>query len=299
MAIVTIPLSGPLLCGVDFSEPSRRALQVALVLSRRLDAPLTVVTVVHPLLAHAAEMQLGTDRFTRETSDDLSTFVAGSVPSGATWVPQTTHRVVVGDPATSILHAAAAESTSIVVVGTRGLGRTGRLFFGSTTATLLKKSTHPILAVPDGDQHLVDLGASEARLNVERLVCAFDLDDVSANAAAVAFAFGRRLALPVSLLHAAPKLAGPEDWAPLLESSSRESAAQVQSQMAAWLAKLREQAPVTVRTGTPAEVLTAEVASGPSAWLVMGLGAAGRTPGSTATQVLAESHVPVLAVPPV
>jgi nucleotide-binding universal stress UspA family protein len=291
-------LSGPLLCGVDFSEPSRRALQVALVLARRLDAPLMVVTALHPLLAHAAEVQLGGDRFTQETSRDLAAFVAESVPAGTTWMPQTTPLVVVGDPATAILDAAAAHHASMVIVGTRGLGRTGRLFFGSTTSNLLKKASQPILAVPDRDQAQVDVQASSARLAVERLVCAVDLDDISAHAARVAVELGRRLTLPVVLLHAVQKLAGPEDWAPLLESTARESAAQAHSHLDGLIARLGEPATVTIKVGTPADVLTAEIASGPPAWLVMGLGAAGRTPGSTATQVLAESRAPVLAVPP-
>ena len=293
---MSISLSGPLLCGVDFSEPSRRALQVALVLSRQLDTPLVVVTAVHPLLAHAAEVQLGADRFTQDTSRDLTAFVAESVPSGATWARPATPLVVVGDPAAAILTAADTQHASIVIVGTRGMGKTGRLFFGSTTSNVLKKARQPILAVPDHDRPLVDVQAG--RLGVERLVCAVDLDDTSAHAAHVASELGRRLALPVTLLHAVQKLAGPEDWAPLLESSARESAAQAQARLDAWLARLGEHGIVTVKAGTPAEVLTAEVASGPPAWLVMGLGAAGRTPGATATQVLAESGAPVLAVPP-
>ena len=294
---MSISLSGSLLCGVDFSEPSRRALQVALVLSRQLDAPLLVVTAVHPLLAHAAEVQFGTDRFTQDTSHDLVEFVAESVPSGTSWAPPTTPLVVVGDPAAAILSTAATHRASMVIVGTRGLGKTGRLFFGSTTSSVLKKATQPILAIPDRDQPLVDVQGG--RLGVERLVCAVDLDDTSAHAARVAFELGRRLAVAVTLLHAVQKLSGPEDWAPLLESSARESAAEAQARLDAWLGTLGQQATVTIKAGTAAEVLTAEVAAGPSAWLVMGLGTAGRTPGATATQVLAESGAPVLAVPPV
>jgi nucleotide-binding universal stress UspA family protein len=94
-------------------------------------------------------------------------------------------------------------------------------------------------------------------------------------------------------------VAGPEGWAPLLESTSRESTAQAEAKLADWVAQLGEAANVIIKSGTPADVLIAEVASGPPAWLVIGLGAPGRAPGSTATQVVAESHAPVLAVPAV
>ena len=41
------------------------------MLARQLNVPLTVITVVHPLLAHAAEVQFGADRFTSDTTRDL------------------------------------------------------------------------------------------------------------------------------------------------------------------------------------------------------------------------------------
>jgi nucleotide-binding universal stress UspA family protein len=296
---LTATLNGPIVCGVDFSDPSRRALQVAIVLARQLGLPLTVITVVHPLLAHAAEVQYGPGRFTDDTTRDLEKFVADSVPAGATWMPATRHLVTVGDSAPSLLDSANAARASIVVVGTRGLGRAKRLLFGSTTARILRDATQPVLAVPDHDQPAVAMQASAARLEVARLLCAVDLDEASVPAARAALDLGRRLAIPVTLLHAVGDVTGPEDWAPLLESTSRNSAAEAQAKLAQWLAQLGEQPDVIIKPGMAAEVLIAEVAAGPPAWVVIGVGAPGRAPGSTATQVLVESHAPVFAVPPV
>ena len=43
--------AAPLVCGIDFSVDSRRALVFAANLAGRLQRPLTVVTVIDPLLA--------------------------------------------------------------------------------------------------------------------------------------------------------------------------------------------------------------------------------------------------------
>jgi nucleotide-binding universal stress UspA family protein len=257
-----------------------------------------VITVLHPLLASAAHIRFGGDGFIAETARDLRAFVAGSLPPGAGWAPPARQRVTVGDTATSILDTAAAEQSSIVVVGTRGLGRTQRLWFGSTTAKLLKISTVPVLAIPDPSNDAGEAPAGMPLLDLERIVCGVDLDDPSTRAVRSAFELGRRLGVPVEIVHAIGNVAGPDALAPVLDATRENAVSTARQRLEQLLGSIGEQAPVSVRSGAAAEVLMGEIASGRPALLVMGLGSPGRTPGATATQVLAGSHAPVLAVPP-
>ena len=287
-----------MLCGVDFSDPARRALRVAIALAHQLGEPLTVVTVLHPLLANAAQVRFGGDGFVDDTARDLKQFIASSIPAGATWPYPARQLVIVGDTAKAILDTASTERSSMIIVGTRGLGRTQRLWFGSTTARLLKLTTVPVLAVPDRAAEEVDLDASAPHLKFERIVCGVDLSEASADVARAAFELSRRLHLPVQLIHAIGSVGGPDVLSALFESTQRDTSSDAEQRLEQLLSAIGERAPVSVKAGAAAEVLTAEVASGPPALLVLGLGPAGSTPGATATQVLAESHAPVLAVPP-
>lgn len=282
-------MKGPLLCGVDFSEHSKRALRVARRLAVRLEEPLTVATALDPLLAHAAELRFGPGQFVRDTARDLEQFIAGSDPAGTPDLAQAVARVTVGDPPTALLEIAAAERSAMVIVGTRGLGRAERWWFGSTTAKLLRTSPVPVLAVPDGERH-DGLFA--------RIVCAVDLDDPSTRPAQLAVDLARRLGMPIELLHTVRAVAVPAVWTPVLESMPQETVAQARLRLEAIATALGVAVPVIVKRGEPVEVLTAYAASDPLALLVIGLGAPAHRPGTTAERLLAESHAPVLGVPP-
>jgi len=110
-----------ILCPVDFSEPSREALRWAGMLARRMKARLTVLSAVEPLLAEAAQLQLGRD-LVRETEPELREFAA------ATWSQKTAaaldarFAVQVGPAADAILRTAVTESADLIVIGTHGLG---------------------------------------------------------------------------------------------------------------------------------------------------------------------------------
>ena len=159
---------GPVLCGVDFSSDSHHAWTVARTLAHQLDRPLLVVTAVDPLLAEAGRAKYG-DKFADENAaSDLMKFLwegdvarlkAGhhdleipgekSGAGGLGVVSQDfTTLVEVGAPADALLRAARDQHASIIVVGTRGLGRAKRLFFGSTALKILRHTDRAVLAVP-------------------------------------------------------------------------------------------------------------------------------------------------------
>ena len=154
-------MTGPVVCGVDFSDDSRRALRWAAFMAHHLAQPLVVVHAVEPLLASAAQVHYGADALSATVQPELDAFIAGAIDAGLG--VRTT--LTAGEPASTINGTALAEGASVIVVGTQGLGQAGRLWFGSTTMCLLRESTIPVLAIPPGaaTRWGVDLKKSSGR----------------------------------------------------------------------------------------------------------------------------------------
>ena len=137
-----------IVCPVDFSDHSVRALNLAIDVSELTDAHLTVVHVVDGFLASAAEATGNADTVADQTQQelrDLMKRVAASRPR----VPNHLGiSVVIGDPAAEILNQVKECEADLIVMGTQGLEGTKRLVFGSTTERVLREATVPVLAVP-------------------------------------------------------------------------------------------------------------------------------------------------------
>ena len=138
MAIRTI------LCPIDLSPQSRPALRIAAVLAARLKASITVLYVDDPLLARA-RLRYDEDELDRRTRAELRRFAerAGCEPGRRLKV-----EIGVGTPADEILRAAERGRAGLIVMGTQGRSGPKKLFFGSTTEAVLRRSRIPVLAVP-------------------------------------------------------------------------------------------------------------------------------------------------------
>jgi nucleotide-binding universal stress UspA family protein len=135
-----------ILCGVDFSRHSADALRYAADLARLRRARLSVVFVVDPLLSAAAAAAYDRRVMSSTAKQDLERFVRKTLGPDAS--PGIQLVVAMGKPAQTILATAARIGADLVVVGTHGLTGFRRLFFGSTTEAILRRSTLPVLAVP-------------------------------------------------------------------------------------------------------------------------------------------------------
>lgn len=288
----------PLICGVDFSEPSRHTLALAAALARRLEHPLTVVTVLETLLADAADARFGPGYLTAEAARDLQAFVAATLPAGAP--PGLTVRAMVGQPARTLLELATAEHALAVVVGTQGLGWVGRLWFGSTTRRLLHGSAVPVLAVPSGEAGAPAEAAPDDTLGFGRVLCGMDFGAASAAAARSSVDLGARLGLPVRLVHAVAPFQVPEPWLAVATQVTEERLAHARRHLEAVAVSLGLPASATeTRQGDPATVLVEDAASGEPALIVLGLEPSHGHGygGATASRVISATRTPVLAIP--
>jgi nucleotide-binding universal stress UspA family protein len=290
--MATPVLTAPIICGVDFSDHSRRALAYAQALASRLGAPLEVVTALDPLLNEAANREYGEGRFQSDARRDLDAFTRAVATR-----PDVRSDAIVGDPPDVLLDAAHRSRASLIVVGTQGLGRAKRMLFGSTTWKLLRVSDVPVLAVPPAPGAAAETPMSSVSL-FDQILCGVDFGDASVAAARLAVALGQALEIPVTLVHAAGRVAVPQVWSMFAESASDEQVRAADARLRELAAALGENAPAfRVVPGGALDVFQQEIA-GTRPLIVLGLGGAdGHRPGSTAVRVLAETPAPVLAVP--
>ncbi len=279
-------MTGPIVCGIDFSDDSRRALRWADLMARRLGQPLLIVHAVEELLASAARMQYGEDAVEATLTPELKQFVAQTVGDR----PDARLHFGVGEPAGIIRGTAMSSNASMIVLGTQGLGQAGRLWFGSTTTRVLRETTRPVLAVPPGAA-----ARSDADPRVDEIIVGTDFG-VAANAAiATADELGKVLGVPITALHAVPEVAAPERWGHIVAKTVENGLRDARAQMGVtvpghWTSD--------VRTGSAAQVLV-EAATGRHALIVVGLSGStsNHKPGTTAYRVLWDADAPVLAVP--
>ena len=279
---------GPIVCGVDFSEPSRRALRYAHALAGRLGQPLVVVGAIDPLIAEAAA-RTGPGAFPDRAKRDLEELVAATLGGG---VGAASLLVPVGPADRELLAAARVRHASAIVMGTEGLGRARRLIFGSTTLRVMRHTDRPVLAVPPARD------ASATVAPPARILCGVDFSEASKSAARAAVALGRRLAIPVTLVNAVPGLTLPSVWDVMLSPTDDEREAHARVNLTTFAATLGSPAPAVLAVcGEPEEIFARESASA-GALIALGLGdLSGHRPGTTALRIMAETRAPVLAVP--
>ena len=135
-----------IVCGVDFSKASAKALREAAALARRSHGRLLVLFVEDPILAAAARAAQDLRGSRAAVTAALGDFVSTALGRAAR--PRVTEAVVDGQPVEEILKAAKRSRAGLVVIGTRGLGRAARLLLGSTADGVLRYSRIPVLAVP-------------------------------------------------------------------------------------------------------------------------------------------------------
>ena len=293
--------SGPVVCGVDFSEASRHALEFASAFAARLGQSIVVVSAIDPLIAEAASARLG-QAFIERVRTDLEGFVHESIGdmSGVSLLTPA------GSAAKELLHAAATARAGTIVIGTEGLGRARRVVFGSTTLRVMRGADRPVLAVPppfdfaQGAPSNAGKAAHDGAAQVgdiSQILCGVDFSDPSRAAAREAAELGRHLKVPVTLLHAVGRLTMPSAWDVMLAPTDTEREAQAAANIRTLAASLGPPEPRTVAAiAEPAELMAQEAT--PGTLVVLGLGDfSGQRPGSTAMRIMAGTHLPVLGVP--
>ena len=136
-----------IVCPVDYSDCSRRALQFAGVLADHFGARLVVLHVFDPVLAGASALHQF-DVTGADGQAELRSFIGEHLPSAIREGTQLEQLLLVGSPGREILKAARSREADLLVLGTHGFSGARKAVFGSTLQGVLRRARVPVLAVP-------------------------------------------------------------------------------------------------------------------------------------------------------
>ena len=290
-----------ILCPVDASSFSRRALQFAATLGR-LNGAEVVVMSVRPVVVPPALW------LTRETAvpfeepgereravEALHAFVTeatGGSP-GRTFVTD-------GPIVPEILRVAGALPADLIVMGAHGLGGFDRLLLGSVTEKVLRKAACPVLVIPRATPASPDATPE----GFKRILCGVDRSAASMRALDYALSLARQASARLVVVHALedisaedPKFASHFN----VEECWREIAPDLRASYEAMLpAESRAGLEVDIRVPfgrAHRELLRAAEETGADL-IVLGTAGWNAPFGATTHHVVREAGIPVLTVPP-
>jgi len=229
-----------ILAAVDFSEPSRAALNFALRLARQCGAALHVLHAEDPLLAAAATTS-GVD-LSRETREELTRFVESVARPGGSAVQ---YHVVIGAGAATICNVAHREQMDVIVMGMHGMSGPARAMFGSTTEGVLRQANGSVLVVPDtwepprGDA--ADLSGTGP------VVAAIESTEPAIASASAACRLATLLGTSVELIHIVPELPVIDRWRGHAEAAVVQRIEEARRELGALLPVLGATVPVSLQ----------------------------------------------------
>ena len=147
------PLYKTILCPLEFSPASIRALEYALSLAKEADARLILLHVIEDVLGDAGAQTLGhltVSEYYHQLERDAVTQLRAVVPDEARVWARPEERVVKGRAHQEILKVVGDEHVDLVVMGVQGKGVVNQLVFGSTTHRVIRESGCPVLTLHGG-----------------------------------------------------------------------------------------------------------------------------------------------------
>ena len=289
--------SRQVLCPIDFSEPSRRALRYAAAFAAGVGSQLTVLYVNHPLLS-TGPAAAGYDqrKLALESEREMRRFTVASV-GGTINREQLRYSSATGDAPRVIARAVREFNVGLVVMGTHGLTGARKVMLGSTTERVLRDTTVPVVAVPHRAPRRPPAGWPSGPL-----VAGIDLGPASRQDTAAVTALARTLDSDLLLVHVTPVVDAPfwfkrHTGADDSRDRARSKLARLASDAAA------SDVPVSFRVlgGDPATALARVAKRIKAGALVLvlrrGKGVFGMARGTVTYRVLTTAATPVIALP--
>ena len=183
-----------ILCPVDFSETSRRAIEQAAAIAGWYGARLTALHVYVPSFAPIPGLPELTDRVSERELQRVRDETTAFCDVARTLGTPVDVAVEVGHAAVQILECAGALSADLIVMGTHGASGFEHLVLGSVTEKVLRKAICPVLTVPP-------CGQATSRFPFTRVLCAVDFSDWSFAALDLAASLAQESGAALDLVH--------------------------------------------------------------------------------------------------
>jgi nucleotide-binding universal stress UspA family protein len=188
-----------ILCPIDFSSQSARALDHAIALARWYDAGLTVLHVSPLMPSVSGTSALAINPITLEPRgrermvERVREFAGPALEAGLDTRCLLSEGPIVAD----IVAQARQERADLVVLGTHGYGGFRHLLLGSVAEKLLRQAPCPVLTVAGA------AGAPPAPPRLAGIVCAMDFSSSSRQALSYALSLAQRARARLTVLHVA------------------------------------------------------------------------------------------------
>ena len=148
-----------ILCAVDFSPASMRALDYAAALAAK-DGPGVDVLNVVELLAEEHGLQeaaaVETPSFRAELARAAARRLDGAIPAAVRERCPVRQLVTMGKAWKEILRVASAERSDLIVLGVQGRSTADLMLFGSTTQHVVRQASCPVLTIRAGNKGKVE-----------------------------------------------------------------------------------------------------------------------------------------------
>lgn len=140
-----------ILCPVDFSEASKRALQNAITIARKFKSELTILNVCEvpksSWFPSGSFMELENDLRCKEDKEQFETFLEEFTLTDITW----TREMPKGSPSEEILSVASRKMIDLLIMGTAGRKGLNRMFMGSVTEKVIREVPCSFLTLKSED----------------------------------------------------------------------------------------------------------------------------------------------------
>jgi nucleotide-binding universal stress UspA family protein len=294
-----------ILCPVDFSDHSRRALDHAVAIARWYESTVTVLYVFSP--APVADVGPGPVAFEPIVLTDID---RGQLLSDVKAFADTESAADVridavvreGNAAGEILEHATSMKADLLIIGTHGRSGFERLLLGSVAEKVLRRATCPVMTIPRRLPDAVPAGPVVYR----RILCPVDFSESSLHALKYAISLAQEADGQLTVLHV---VAHEFEYTPGIECAGmtvgdflkeREDALQRQLQEVVARAPEFCRAESLLTHGKPWREVLRVAEEKPSDLIVMGVQGRGAADllffGSTTQHVVREASCPVLTL---
>ena len=179
-----------ILCPIDFSEPSRHALEHAVASARWYGARITVFHAYRELPV-ADEVAVLPPIEPQKVVEQVRRFCESVIVGGSPEIA-----VAEGNPAKEIARLTEQMPADLLVMGTHGRGGFERLFLGSVTEKVLRVTRCPVLTVRPPVE-----GPSVGAVLYRTILCPVDFSEASDRALEYAISLAKEAGSRLVLLH--------------------------------------------------------------------------------------------------
>jgi nucleotide-binding universal stress UspA family protein len=292
---------GSILVPIDFSEPSKRALDYGLTLATRLKAKLIMAHIVPKSSAIAYAFPIENMAIETKQPERAAQELRALVADERARHLDLQQIVKVGDVEEDLLEIVKEQSVDLVVMGSHGRRYFRRWFLGSVTEHILRKVPAPILTVSHIDDERHPLGSV---MSFKRLLYATDLGDSAGNGMACALELARQFSSELTVMSVVEYLNLGYEAASYFDNERTARLQETQRRLDAFAAanKLDNvQVNTLVVDGKAYERILAVAEERNIDCIVLNLQSKSMMErallGSTAERVVRLAHIPVLSIP--